>query len=225
MDITDPTGKHTHTIINLHGRGSTATEYRAEFEESETSDGRTLRDIFPGVKWVYPTAPKVRSQRFDQEMSQWFDMWRTEDPSERSRDQMQDLEASAATIRQLVLEEVKEVGLENVVLCGISQGAATALTAMMGMEVRLGGFIGFSTWLTPLTKAMRPQATIRMTPVLLEHCGDDDVIDVRFGKELSKHLKGLGMEVRWESYDEGGHWINEPKGVDNMVEFLKKIVG
>lgn len=138
---------------------------------------------------------------------------------------MRDLEASAATIRQLVLEEGKEVGFENLVLCGISQGAATALTAMMGMEMRLGGLIGFSTWLPPLTKAMRPPMTAYETPVLLEHCEDDNVIDVRFGKELSEHLEALGMEVRWERYGEGGHWVNEPKGVDDVVEFLKVILG
>jgi hypothetical protein len=71
-----PTAQHTHTIIFLHGRGSTAKEFQSEFFESE-SDGRTLPQIYPQLKWVFPNAPIVRAVRFGQDWTQWFDMCKT----------------------------------------------------------------------------------------------------------------------------------------------------
>lgn len=224
MEITPPSSKHTHTIINLHGRDSNAAEYRIDFSESETSDSRTLQDVFPGVKWVYPTAPQILSKRFDAKMSEWFDMWTTENPYERGEEQTQDLTASAEAIKQLILSEGKEVGTENVTLCGISQGAATALTALMGLEMKIGGFIGFATWLAPHTQTLRPTTNAMKTLVFLAHCSDDAVIGIRYGHALQEHLQDLGMRVTWKIYEGGGHWMNEPKGIDDLVRFLKEIM-
>jgi lysophospholipase II len=33
-------------------------------------------------------------------------------------------------------------------------------------------------------------------------------------------LESLGFMVTWKDYQDGGHWINEPQGVDDMVTFL-----
>lgn len=42
-----PLKEHTHTVILLHGRDSTATEFTEEFFESQASDDRTLPEMFP----------------------------------------------------------------------------------------------------------------------------------------------------------------------------------
>jgi lysophospholipase-2 len=74
---------HTHTVIFLHGRDSDAHEFANELFESEASlsvasqrdHERTLPALFPTIRWVFPAAPILRSQRFETDMSQWFDMW------------------------------------------------------------------------------------------------------------------------------------------------------
>jgi len=36
-------------------------------------------------------------------------------------------------------------------------------------------------------------------------------------------LGKLGFEdVIWHEYEDGGHWINEPQGVDDFVNFLRQ---
>lgn len=72
--IVEPAEAHTHTVIFLHGRDSTASEFMPEFFESQASDDSTLPKIFPSFKRVFPTSKVRRSERSDTEMSQWFDI-------------------------------------------------------------------------------------------------------------------------------------------------------
>jgi len=37
-----------------------------------------------------------------------------------------------------------------------------------------------------------------------------------------RHILGqIGFGREWHDYDDGGHWVNEPQGVDYLVRFLK----
>lgn len=113
--IEGPTANHMHTVISLHGRGNTASKLAPEFFQSQASDDRTLPEIFPGFKWVFPALKLRPSARFDStEMSQWFDMWcvslpprkkqwltncrSTENPHERMEIQFEGLKESVAQI-------------------------------------------------------------------------------------------------------------------------------
>lgn len=84
------------------------------------------------------------------------------------------------------------------------------------------------------------------TPILLAHCRDDATIPVQWGREMATVLSRLGVGavatdrrlnshkglegapggtkgqdgVVWLEYASGGHWINEPQGVDDIIEFL-----
>jgi lysophospholipase-2 len=58
-------------------------------------------------------------------------------------------------------------------------------------------------------------------PVLVEHALDDEVVPPALGRDLRDALMDLGAEVRMVEYEDGGHWINEPKGMDDMVHFIK----
>lgn len=60
------------------------------------------------------------------------------------------------------------------------------------------------------------------TPILLEHCHDDEVIGIKSGTRLRDFLSRLDLEVDWHEYQDGGHWFNEPQGVDDFVRFLRK---
>ena len=149
------------------------------------------------------------------EMSQWFDMWSTEDPYERQNEQQDELDSTVSVILQIIKEEAAIVGgPQNIILGGISQGCASAIHALLRQEARLAGFIGLSSWL-PLKETIT-NTTIGTTsemPALLAHCEDDGVIAVRYGEELRDVLAGIGMEVEWCQYEDGGHWVNEPQGI------------
>lgn len=119
---------HTHTIIVLHGRDSDAQEFSSEFFECEATGpetDRTLPALFPSVRWVFPQARALRSERFHVEMSQWFDMWSVEDQQERAELQTTGLRASVDCIAELIQQEELLVPRKRIFLTGISQGFAT----------------------------------------------------------------------------------------------------
>ncbi|PVH86037.1 alpha/beta-hydrolase [Cadophora sp. DSE1049] len=226
-----PSGeRHTHTIILLHGRDSIASEFAEELFESQASDGRTLREIFPTVKWVFPTSKLRRSARFNVEMSQWFDIWSVENPDERFNIQIEGMRESVGEILSIVREEAAMVPVERIFLGGISQSAATAIHALLYGGVKLEGFIGMCSWLPFKLRTETPNpprdltnlssVSVLQTPVFLSHSKDDDVVPVSNGRGLSKTLReDLGFKVKWNEYEEGGHWVNEPQGVDDWATF------
>lgn len=221
---------HTHTIIFLHGRDSHAAEFASELFESEasgTGPRRTLLDLFPTVRWVFPNAPRLRSARFGAEMRQWFDMWSVEKPAERPELQEPGIRQSVRRVGTLVRKESCRVPRANIFLGGISQGFATALATCLsdksrGGEGGLAGLVGLCSWMPEVCRdwSMEPHA-MGDTPVLLGHSVDDDVVPVEHGRELRDKLLARKFSVEWREYANGGHWVNEPQGVDDIVRFLK----
>ncbi|KAH7049348.1 phospholipase/Carboxylesterase [Macrophomina phaseolina] len=246
-----PTAPHSHTVIFLHGRDSIAAEFADEIFESQASDGRTLPDTLPGFKWVFPTCGLRASARFDTELSQWFDIWSVEEPEERKGIQIQGLSDSIASIGRIVAQEAFCLPANRIILAGISQGCATAIHAMLQATCKMGAFVGFSSWL-PFRKeveeitrnsttisgrlqALRSLPFARKaplvegmslaldTPVFLGHSEDDEIVPVRHGRKLCDALNGLGFSVEWHVYEDGGHWVNEPQGIDDLVAFLRRV--
>jgi lysophospholipase-2 len=267
---------HTHTIIFLHGRDSEAEEFASEFLESEASGpdaDRTLTALFPTIRWVFPQATALRSERFDTDMSQWFDMWSLEDLQERSELQVLGLQSSVDRVIETIKEEERLVPRDRTFLGGISQGFATyilvrafqpsssvltfvvprALAALFA-DGRGGfaGLCGFCSWLPladeaisivrehsdPLERLTRlkrlylgdtkseqgPPALVQQLlsiPILLQHSRDDDTISFENGERMRHILGQIGFGHEWYDYDDGGHWVNEPQGIDDLVRFLQ----
>lgn len=256
--IVAPCGDHTQTIILLHGRDSIASEFAEEFFESQASDDRTLPEIFPTTRWVFPTSKIRNSARFEAPMSQWFDMWSVENHSEKNEIQIDGLRESIKEILDLIRTEAVLISPDRIILGGISQGCATAIHTLLYGGIRLGGFIGLSGWLpfepeitttmadnmawsivgnrlhyshkmlnTPTDQAETTSVLSDLsstfvieTPVFLSHSRDDDVVPIANGKKLSTTLEKLGMVVSWKQYEDGGHWVSEPQGVDDIVLFI-----
>ena len=58
------------------------------------------------------------------------------------------------------------------------------------------------------------------TPIFLAHSRDDETVPFDMGEGLCRTMKALGFDVRWQEYEDGGHWIHPSKGVDDMANFL-----
>jgi lysophospholipase-2 len=247
IHIINPSATHTHTIILLHGRGSTASEFASEFFESQASDSRFLAEILPTYKWVFPCAALRHAHIEAEALHQWFDMACVQTPyHDPQKLQTAGLRDSLEFVRGVVEREAREVGgFERVFLGGISQGYAMAVTACLAVPTPLAGFIAFSgwcpfaqlgsggvlvEWLRDVGGDSREPGTwvgvedIRRAlriPVLVEHALDDEVVPPALGRDLRDALMALGSEVQMVEYEDGGHWINEPKGIDDMVHFIK----
>lgn len=244
---------HTHTVIFLHGRDSNSQEFAPEFFESEasgpTSKPRMLPNLFPTIRWVFPSAPVLHSERFDTTMSQWFDMWSVEEPDERRELQLQGLKQSITSLSEVIRDEGTLIPRQRIFLGGISQGFATALSTFFADGQGFAGLIGLCTWM-PLADIVEGTTSLKhdelqlfsavqdiyfgeqsrnslilpalkFTPIFIGHSSDDEVVPVKNGRRLRDILlQHLQLAVQFYEYGDGGHWINEPQGVDDIVKFL-----
>ncbi|KAI1771566.1 alpha/beta-hydrolase [Hypoxylon cercidicola] len=261
---------HTHTLIFLHGRGDTSANMtEALLRWSRNSRRRSLVDVFPTVRWVFPQAePRLVQKDGHTVWPQWFDIWNVLDMSDSEELQAPGLRDSVASVRRLVRDEARKVGgLHRVALSGVSQGGATAAHALLHLgavaaddapperpasprvvvdldepppPARLCALLCFSCWL-PFPggsleetrevigldgedgDAVRAKSdeVVRNTPAFLAHCADDPLVFPEYGRQLRDELRGFGVHVEWREYPDGGHWLNSPQGVDDVVDFLK----
>ncbi|KAI2617651.1 phospholipase/carboxylesterase [Hypomontagnella submonticulosa] len=232
--------QHTHTVIFLHGKGSDCEEFSSEFFESEASlpadQPRTLLDLFPTIRWTFPSAPITYSQRFECDESQWFDMWSVENPNEKAELQASGLKQSIEMILSIIEQEETYVPREKIFLGGISQGFATAYSASVLSNKSFAGLIGLCSWepsaalaLVLADRCMESGVSEheeKSTQVFLGHAKDDSVVPIEEGRKLYATLETREKTaVDYHEYEDGGHWINEPQGVDDMVKFLHRNMG
>jgi lysophospholipase-2 len=90
--------------------------------------------------------------------------------------------------------------------------------------VRVGGFFGMAGWLPKLEEKQLQGVDVKEMPVLLQHCRDDEVVPIANGEEMAEQLRTMGMKVEWQNFEEGGHWLNEPEGMDGIVRFVKQVM-
>lgn len=139
--------EHKHTIIILHGRGSTAQKFAepllqhsvsslaplaASSTKYSTATQESFREHLPYAKFVFPTAPLRRAVAFNRSLThQWFDTWSVAQPELKSHLQIQGLRETTEYLHELLRAEIDAVGPENVVLMGLSQGCAASIVATM----------------------------------------------------------------------------------------------
>ncbi|KAL8963774.1 MAG: hypothetical protein Q9183_004970 [Haloplaca sp. 2 TL-2023] len=198
--IIPPVQEHKQTFILLHGRGSNATTFGPPFLDTKISETQTLRSSFPHAKFILPTASKRRAQIYHRSViNQWFDNWSLETPNERTYLQIEGLRESSAYIHLLLQSATEEVGAENVVLGGLSQGCATTLVAVLtwnGEPIRAA--FGMCGWL-PFRK--------QMEDILITNDGNPDD----------------GMEDVFETY--GGAEEYDADVAFHAVGFLREELG
>ncbi|KAJ4118893.1 hypothetical protein NW768_010632 [Fusarium equiseti] len=147
--IVEPTGPHTHSLIILHGLGSNGKKFGRELLETGIcSDGKSLPELLPGARFIFPTSKKRRSSAFrGSKLTQWFNIASLDDPSYRNHTQTQGLEESSREIFDLIDKEREKVADKNIILGGISQGCAMGLVCLLAMDFPIGGYFGMSSWL------------------------------------------------------------------------------
>jgi predicted esterase len=147
--IVQPTSHHTQTLILLHGLGSNGEKFGTELlATGTTSAGQTLPEIFPGARFVFPTAKRRRSTAFNRAViTQWFDIASVDDPSFGCDKQYDGLADSRRHLLKILMGETELVPPERIILGGLSHGCAMGLAFMLGLDFALGGFVGMSGWL------------------------------------------------------------------------------
>lgn len=228
--------EHTHTFIFLHGQSSSAHEVSQQLWDTRDSQGVSIQHIFPSVKWVFPQASEIFSNRFQTNVREWSNLWDSRNPDERRELQIPGLRSVIPELVELIQREARVVGLENIILGGISHGCATAIQVLLNMKGQTGrlcAFIGLSGWMSFSESSAQESGELlgletlgptddlyHNTPVFVSHCADDNVTSIEQGKRLRDTLTAYGMTVTWKEYSTGGHWLNIPQGIEDVVAFL-----
>ena len=147
--VVPPLETHKETWIILHGRGSNAEKFGPELLTTPIPRHGTLAQAFPHAKFIFPTASLRRAIIYKRSLiSQWFDNWSLQTPTEREELQIEGLRETSAFIHGILREEIAIVGAENVILGGLSQGCAAALIATLLWEGEpLAAVFGMCGWL------------------------------------------------------------------------------
>lgn len=150
--IIDPTPTHTHTLIMLHGRGSTGEEFAEDLSSLALSDGSSIYKKFPGCRWVFPSSQELWSTMFQEDLPAWFEAHSLTDITARQELQMGGIEDSVSYITNIIEEEVEELGgdADRLALGGISQGGAIALWTLLCQRkstMKPGAVVVTNTWL------------------------------------------------------------------------------
>ncbi|KAK7403113.1 hypothetical protein QQX98_011138 [Neonectria punicea] len=240
-----PTLPHTHTVVFLHGRGDSPSNFARSLRYSPDARGRSLGEAFPSLRWVFPEPEPAKP---GERSCQWFDIWNVADFADREDLQAPGLRTSVARVRRVLEAEAAALNgrWDRIVLAGISQGSAVGVHTLLNLAVpgddalarRLAGFLSFSARMPfpgrsladtrailHLDDAPVHDDVLRNTPMLLEHCVDDPLVLVRHGRTLRDTLAGFGADVTWREYPDGGHWFNSPTGTEEAVVFLEKVLG
>nr|RBQ98427.1 hypothetical protein FVER53263_12021 [Fusarium verticillioides] len=151
--IVEPTESHTHTVVLLHGRGSSGEEFAQELlEETLLSDQSSLAQKLPSWRWVFPSSRELWSTAFEEDMPAWFEAHSLTDTIARQDLQIPGIRQSVSYIKTILDQEIEIIGgdTSRVVLGGISQGAAVAIWTLLcldSVERPLGAFFATNTWL------------------------------------------------------------------------------
>eukprot|EP00288_Rhodomonas_lens_P006685 CAMPEP_0177726026 /NCGR_PEP_ID=MMETSP0484_2-20121128/19560_1 /TAXON_ID=354590 /ORGANISM="Rhodomonas lens, Strain RHODO" /LENGTH=247 /DNA_ID=CAMNT_0019238569 /DNA_START=200 /DNA_END=943 /DNA_ORIENTATION=+ len=206
--------EHSATVIWLHGLG-------------DVSGWAHVSEYFemPWVKFLFPNAPEGKVMCG---FPQWFS------PSalgpSKSHNDHDGLLESAAFISAIILKEkARGIPPGRIVLAGVSQGGAVALTSgLLLQDEPIGGIVGLSTWLPSLVDGDGlGQEVAAKTEVLLCHGTRDTTAKFAWGEGAAGSLSELGVNVRFTAYEDMGHGFHDEEMAEvlpDIEDFLREIL-
>jgi S-(hydroxymethyl)glutathione dehydrogenase/alcohol dehydrogenase len=201
-------------IVFLHGLGGAPGDW---CESAEWLAGK----ISTGTKVVCPAAPTLAITKSDGErMPGWCDVYAPWPLTPDSRDDTRGLAQSVKAVHDVLDGLVKDgVPSERIVVCGFSQGCATAMLATYGYRLPLAGCVGLSGWL-PDRATFAPGAANKSTPLFWGHGASDDIVTAANQTVGAAAFAAKGVPVTSKTYAGLGHDANEEE-MGDVLAFVK----
>jgi len=213
-------GLHKETLIFLHGLGDTAQGGWKDFFTSKSQS-----PCFETTKVVMLTAPTAPvTIAMGMKITSWYDIKNLiPDPNKFAESVcLKEVAKSTERVRAVIKEEIEEIGdSKRVYLCGFSQGCALALEAGLGYEKTLGGIIGWSGFMFPVTKASEAN---EKTPLFIANGLDDPTVPFMLADISYKKLEGTKHPIVRLKEKGCGHIINENIAKETK-NWLSKLFG
>jgi len=188
-----PQGKHTATVIWLHGLGADGNDFVPIVPELGLPQGHGIQFVFPHAS----IRPVTLNNGYP--MRAWYDIVGLSRTGPQDTPGIRD---SAQRISALLDAEIAAgIASTRLVLAGFSQGCAMALHTGLRFHRPLAGIVGLSGYLpVESTLAAEACAANRATPILLAHGTMDPVVPYALGKGSRDVLLGEGYAIDWREY-------------------------
>uniref|UniRef100_A0A8C6STC0 palmitoyl-protein hydrolase n=1 Tax=Neogobius melanostomus TaxID=47308 RepID=A0A8C6STC0_9GOBI len=204
-----PTGKHTASIIFLHGSGDTGQGLRAWVRD-------VVPDLaFPHIKILYPTAPERPYTPMRGALSNvWFDRLKI---SRDCPEHLDSIDSMAANLGSIIQDEVNAgIPKHRIILGGFSMGGAMALHLACRFHPDVAGVFALSSFLNKGSvafQAVEERCRLRLSvPELLQcHGTSDDLVLHQWGQDTTALLQEAGMKCTFHSYPGLYHQLCRPE--------------
>lgn len=173
----------------------------------------------PEVYWLFPQAPDLPvTLNGGYQMPAWYDI-RSLEPGPEREDFAQ-LQQSSAMVATLVEQYCKKLAVDDIIVCGFSQGGAVALDLALRGPLRLKAVVALSTYLAgDRTDATELNAN---TPAYVGHGTHDDVVPLHRGQHVRDTLTALGRPVTWGEFPMA-HSVDAAE-IQAIGAFLSKVL-
>ncbi|XP_076827791.1 lysophospholipase-like protein 1 [Brachyhypopomus gauderio] len=214
------TGKHTASVIFLHGSGDTGQGLRAWVHDVLAQDM-----AFEHIRVIYPTAPARPYTPMHGALSHvWFDRYKI---SHDCPEHLESIEQMCSNLGAIIHDEIRAgVPKHRMVIGGFSMGGAMALHLACRYHQDVAGVFALSSFLNRGSVVYQAVegATGRPLPELLQcHGTGDELVPLAWGEETSSLLKNVGVTASFHSYPGLNHQLCRPEMELVRSWILKKL--
>ncbi|KAJ7985672.1 hypothetical protein DPEC_G00354490 [Dallia pectoralis] len=205
-----PTGKHSASVIFLHGSGDTGRGVRAWVKDVSVPDM-----VFPHIRVVYPTAPARPYTPMRGALSNvWFDRLKI---SQDCPENLESIDVMASSLGEVIQEEIRAgVPKSRIIIGGFSMGGAMALHLACRYHPDIAGVFALSSFLNKdsvVYSEVEKRATAGSPlPELFQcHGTGDELVAHKWGQNTMVLLKQAGLAVSFHSFSDLQHQLSQPE--------------
>lgn len=188
-------GKHTATIIFLHGLGDTGHGWSSVFADEIRHDH---------IKYICPHA-RSRSVTLNMgmHMPAWYNLYGLTPDAQEDEDGINE---STSILHSMIDAEIRAgIPSERIIIGGFSMGGALALYAGLTYDKPLGGIIGLSSFLIQRTKVPGNHTINKHIPIFMGHGGQDFLVPLTFGQMTEAYIKAFNPNIQIKVYPGMAH--------------------
>nr|CRZ23568.1 BMA-ATH-1, isoform a [Brugia malayi] len=202
-------GKHTATIIFLHGLGDTGHGWSSVFADEIRHDH---------IKYICPHAPtRAVTLNFGMQMPAWYDLYGLTPSAEEDEEGINE---STMILHSMIDAEIDSgIPSERIMVGGFSMGGALALYAGLIYDKPLAGIIGLSSFLVQRTKLPGNHTANKDVQIFMGHGGQDFLVPLSFGEMTEAYIKAFNPNIRMKVYPRMAH-SSCPEELVDTKEFI-----
>ncbi|XP_031432435.1 lysophospholipase-like protein 1 [Clupea harengus] len=204
--VVSQTGKHSASIIFLHGSGDTGLGLRAWVRD-------TFHLAFPHIRIIYPTAPARPYTPMQGALSNvWFDRHQI---SRDCSEHLESVDDMCSTLGSILHDEVQAgIPKHRIIIGGFSMGGAMALHLACRNHPEVGGVFALSSFLNKdsvVYQAVDDRKGHPLPELFQCHGSSDELVLHEWGEQTGALLRKAGMSVSFHTLPGLHHQLCAPE--------------